>query len=120
MHFLTFVGLTIGISMFATCLANNLHIKYQWKTIDFNFTSAEKRQDAIDKQTFIPNNVIPIGLDVYKDRLFLSFPRLKRGVPASLAYINMTEEAEKRGNKNTQTNFRFNEIIHTNSLVEIR
>lgn len=86
----------IGISLFATCWANNLDIKYQWKTIDFNYTSVEKRQEAIDKQTFIPNNVIPVGLEVYKDRLFLSLPRLKRGVPVSLAYINMTEEAEKR------------------------
>lgn len=89
----------VGISLFATCWANNLEIKYQWKTIDFNYTSAEKRQEAIDKQTFIPNNVIPVGLEVYKDRLFLSLPRLKRGVPASLAYINMTEEAEKRRKK---------------------
>lgn len=102
MHSIKLVSIfIIGISLFATSWANNLEIKYQWKTIDFNYESAEKRQEAIDKQTFIPSNVIPVGLDVYKDRLFLSMPRLKRGVPATLAYINMTAEAEKRSKKHT-------------------
>lgn len=82
----------ISISLFAIhAAAKNLELKFQWKTIDFDFESAEKRQEAIRGRTFIPENVIPVGLDIYKDRLFLSLPRLKSGVPASLAYINLTE-----------------------------
>lgn len=82
----------ISFSLFAVHVAaKNLELKFQWKTIDFDFEIAGKRQEAIDKQTFIPENVIPVGLDIYEERLFLSLPRLKHGVPATLAYINLTE-----------------------------
>lgn len=87
----------VSVTLFAiNALANNLELKFQWKTIDFDYETADLRQNAIDKQTFIPNNVIPIGLDIYKDRLFLSLPRLKHGVPATLAYINLTEVDQKQ------------------------
>lgn len=88
--------IAISISLFAIhAMATNLDLKFQWKTIDFDFESAEKRQEAIQRQTYIPSNVIPVGLDIYKDRLFLSLPRIKPGVPASLAYINLTEADQK-------------------------
>lgn len=87
----------ISFSLFAVHVAaKNLELKYQWKTIDFDFETAEKRQIAINDQVFIPENVIPVGLDIHKDRLFLSLPRLKRGVPATLAYINLTEVDSKQ------------------------
>ncbi|XP_055295578.1 protein yellow-like [Sitodiplosis mosellana] len=84
----------IGFSLFATCWANNnLQTKYKWNLIDFKYEKAEERQAAIENRTFIPANVIPVGLDVYteKNKLFLSLPRLKNGVPASLAYIDLQE-----------------------------
>lgn len=93
MHSIRLWGIfAISFSLFAVHVAaKNLELKFQWKTIDFEFESPEKRQEALDKRTFIAENVIPVGLDIYKDRLFLSLPRLKQGVPATLAYINLTE-----------------------------
>lgn len=83
----------ISLSLFATCWANNnLQTVYKWNVIDFKYDTAEERQAAIDNQTFIPTNVLPVGLDVHENRLFLSLPRLKRGVPASLATINLQGE----------------------------
>lgn len=67
----------------------SLQVKYQWKQIDFAYPSADDRQNAIDNLTFIPENVIPVGLEVYEHRLFVTLPRWKNGVPASLAYINL-------------------------------
>lgn len=85
----------IGLSLFASCCANNnLQSKYEWKAIDFKYSNVSERLAAISSQTFIPANVIPTGLDVHENRLFLSLPRLKRGVPASLAYINMEGKNE--------------------------
>lgn len=82
----------ISFSLFAVHDAvKNLELKFQWKTIDFTYDTAEDRQKAIEEQTFIPENVIPVGLDIYGNRLFLSLPRLRHGVPATLAYINLTE-----------------------------
>lgn len=86
----TMIVLIIGFSVVAACCANNnLQTKYHWKTIDFAYEQPAERQEAIERKTFIPENVIPVGLDVHENRLFLSLPRLKAGVPASLAYINM-------------------------------
>lgn len=87
----------IGFSLFATCWANNnLQTKYKWNVIDFKYEKPEERQAAIDNHTFIPTNVIPVSLDVYENKLFLSTPRLKSGVPASLAYINLQGKSEQQ------------------------
>lgn len=81
----------VGISLFATtCWANNdLKIKYKWNTIDFKYEPSEERNAAIDQKTFIPENVIPVSLDVYGNRLFVSMPRFRSGVPATLATIDL-------------------------------
>lgn len=88
----------IAFSLFATsCWANsNLQTKYKWKLIDFKYDTPEDRQSAIDNARFIPANVIPVGLDVYtdKNKLFVSLPRLKNGVPASLAYIDLQGKSD--------------------------
>lgn len=85
----------IGLSLFASCCANNnLQIKYEWKAINFMYPNDSMRSAAISSEAFIPANVIPTALDVHENRLFLALPRLKRGVPASLAYINMEGKNE--------------------------
>ena len=69
---------------------DNLRVAYHWKQVDFNYPSASARASAISSGTFIPENVIPVGLEVYQNRLFLTLPRWKTGVPASLVYIDMS------------------------------
>lgn len=92
----------IGMLLVTTCRANNnLQTKYEWKLIDFNYDSAEERQEAINNGTFIPENVIPVGIDVHDNRLFVSLPRLKNGVPASLATINMNGKTKTAVSENT-------------------
>ncbi|ETN67900.1 yellow protein precursor [Anopheles darlingi] len=70
---------------------DNLRVAYQWNQIDFEFSSDTERQEALASGRYIPENVIPVGLEVYKKRLFLTLPRWKQGIPASLAYINLNE-----------------------------
>lgn len=57
--------------------------------MDFNYPNAAARANAIASGAFIPENVIPVGLEVYKTRLFMTLPRWRTGVPASLVYIDM-------------------------------
>lgn len=70
---------------------DQLHIKYEWKQIDFEYPTPEARQQALDNKTFIPENNMPMGLEVYEDRLFVTVPRWRAGVPASLNYINLKD-----------------------------
>lgn len=71
---------------------NKLNISYEWKILDFDFGSPEKRESAIQDKSFIPENNLPLGLEVYKNRIFVTVPRWKFGVAASLAYIDRTKD----------------------------
>lgn len=81
----------ILLALLATSVVanDNLRVAYQWKQIDFEFPNIDERQAAITNLTFISENVIPVGLEVYQNRLFITLPRWKKGVPASLAYIDL-------------------------------
>lgn len=71
---------------------DNLNEVFRWKLLDFHFSSDEVRQDAIMTGWFEPYNNIPIGLEVWRDKLFITVPRWKSGVAASLTYINLSGE----------------------------
>lgn len=75
------------------CHANdNFKSKYKWNLLDFEYETPQERIDAIENGSFIPENIIPTGIDVNDNRLFLSLPRLKTGVPASLVTVHMNGE----------------------------
>ncbi|XP_053697507.1 protein yellow [Sabethes cyaneus] len=89
-------GALLAGSGFRFVIGNdNLRVAYQWNQIDFEFPSETERAEALSSRSFIPENVIPVGLEVYKKRLFLTLPRWKTGIPASLAYININETNTK-------------------------
>lgn len=68
---------------------DNLRVAFEWKEIDFKYANAEERWSAIERYEFKPNNVIPFGIEVYQSRLFVTLPRWRDGVPASLAYLDL-------------------------------
>lgn len=86
------IKLLSGVALLAIVAADRLKVEYQWKQIDFKYPSVEERQAAITSMNFIQENVIPVGLEVHKNRLFITLPRWKKGVPASLAYIDLEGE----------------------------
>lgn len=79
---LIFVKITIAM--------DNLRVAYQWKIIDYDFPTDQDRRIAINNREFIPENNLPLGLEVFGDRLFITVPRWKDGVAASLTYIKLT------------------------------
>ncbi|XP_077299773.1 L-dopachrome tautomerase yellow-h isoform X2 [Arctopsyche grandis] len=62
-----------------------LRTLYQWNLIDFNYDSDGERKAALDSKDFIPENTLPLGLEIWKERVFVTFPRWKPGVPCTLA-----------------------------------
>lgn len=65
---------------------DNLRVAYEWKQIEFQYRNAIDRDNSLNHDK---NNVIPVGLEVYKSRLFITLPRWREGVPASLAYLDL-------------------------------
>lgn len=64
----------------------------EWKTLDFAFPGPDFRQLAIRAGEFIPENCVPIDVDVdYQEsspsRIFVSIPRFVTGIPVTLGHI---------------------------------
>lgn len=73
-----------------SALANdNLRVAYEWREMDFKYASPDQKWSAIERGEFKPANVIPFGLEVAGHRLFVTLPRWRDGVPASLAYLDL-------------------------------
>jgi hypothetical protein len=68
-----------------------LDVIFEWKELDFAYPNSRARQQAVESQSFIPSNNVPVGLEVWKNKLFITVPRWKRGVPASLAYVYLNQ-----------------------------
>lgn len=82
--------------MTIACVAyanDNLRVAYQWKQMDFEYPSIQERQFAINNMSLVQENIVPVGIEVYKNRLFITLPRIRAGVPASLAYIDLNGES---------------------------
>ncbi|VEN35137.1 unnamed protein product [Callosobruchus maculatus] len=62
-------------------------IWYHWSQLDFAYLSSDDRERAIRHGDFIPENNLPLGLEVWRDRLFVTMPKWRTGVPASLTVI---------------------------------
>ncbi|XP_063836045.1 L-dopachrome tautomerase yellow-f-like [Ostrinia nubilalis] len=76
-----------------------------WKQIGYkiggvqykNSTDYEYKPDAIhfhdeledSEKFFIQNNNVPIGFEVYGDRVFITVPRRRYGIPSTLNYVEL-------------------------------
>lgn len=60
---------------------------YKWKSMDFAYESDAEREVAIKLKEFVPENNLPLGVEVYGDRIFVSFPKWKQGVPVTLGVV---------------------------------
>ncbi|XP_058808630.1 protein yellow-like isoform X2 [Phymastichus coffea] len=65
-----------------------MQLAYYWKTVDYEFDSEEDRKSLIYSGSFVPENNLPLGLEIWKDKIFISLPRWKKGIPATLATIS--------------------------------
>lgn len=81
---------TILLSLTVICLINvslaidNLKVMYQWKQMDYDWPNNETKQMF---PFYRQEDNLPLGLEVAGNRLFVTVPRWKPGVAASLNYI---------------------------------
>ncbi|KAJ2946018.1 hypothetical protein O0L34_g4938 [Tuta absoluta] len=67
---------------------------FRWKQIDFEYPTPQRRQLDIANGQFIQPNVIPLGVERWKDRVFVSTPAWKKGVPVTLSSLKITSNIE--------------------------
>lgn len=66
--------------------------KFTWKTVDYNWASDEARTAAIERGFYNPESVIILGIDRWRDRLFITVPRWRSGVVSALNYIPLSSK----------------------------
>lgn len=55
--------------------------------MDWNYPDEYSKQQAISSGALIPENALPVGVERWRNKLFVSVPRWKSGIPATLNYI---------------------------------
>ncbi|XP_060805644.1 protein yellow-like [Amyelois transitella] len=81
--------LTVCLLWSITMVSGLIPPRFAWKTLDFAWESPEKREEAISSGSYIPENNMPTGIARWKDKLFITIPRWKKGVPSSLNYLHI-------------------------------
>lgn len=59
----------------AYATATKLEEKFSWKELEFDWPSEEVKQEAIKSGKYIESHNLPLGLDIWKDKLFITVPR---------------------------------------------
>lgn len=79
-------------TLFIEARNTKLEEVYHWNLVDYDYPDDTSRNNAIESKNFIPENNVPLGLDVWKDKLFVTVPRWKAGVSSTLNYISLKGE----------------------------
>ncbi|XP_016948849.1 protein yellow [Drosophila biarmipes] len=69
--------------------AYKLQERYNWNQLDFAFPNARLKEQALASGDYVPQNGLPVGVEHFGSRLFVTVPRWRDGIPATLTYINM-------------------------------
>ncbi|XP_072396946.1 protein yellow isoform X2 [Diabrotica undecimpunctata] len=70
----------------AVCV-QKLQEHFQWNILDYEFPTEAIRRNALLTGRFKPENNLPVGIEIWQDKLFVSVPRWKEGIPATLNYV---------------------------------
>jgi hypothetical protein len=53
--------------------------RFTWKTMDFAYPDERTRQLAIASGEYIPENSLPVGIEIWRSKLFVTIPRWRDG-----------------------------------------
>lgn len=70
-------------------IGQNLKEIIEWNSLDYLFPNSYIRQQALQNGQFVPNNGVPIDIDVdwHKSRIFVTIPRFKSGIPVTFGKL---------------------------------
>lgn len=76
-------------------LANSEEIKtiYSWNVIEYNFPNDNIRNTLISNGDYIEENNMPNGMQIWNDKIFITIPRWKNGVPSNLNFFLKNDES---------------------------
>lgn len=81
--------LFLVLGVFSGGRATNTKLKevFSWKQLDYKFEDESARNLSLETGELIKEHNLPLGLEVWKDKVFITVPRWKSGVPSTLNYV---------------------------------
>ncbi|XP_054276546.1 protein yellow-like [Macrosteles quadrilineatus] len=64
--------------------------RFAWKSLDFDFGEDWVAEAALSQKLFQPENNLPVGIEVWRNKLFITVPRWREGVPSTLNYVDLS------------------------------
>ncbi|KAG5889904.1 hypothetical protein JTB14_008050 [Gonioctena quinquepunctata] len=60
---------------------------FAWKEIDYSWSNEETKRSAVRNGDYVAGNNLPLGMAKWRNKLFITVPRWRSGVPSALNYI---------------------------------
>lgn len=67
--------LVAAVVAVAAADAIKLQERFAWQELEYAWPSPEAKQKAIETGVYTPANNLPLGMDVWRDKLFITVPR---------------------------------------------
>ncbi|KAG5889898.1 hypothetical protein JTB14_008044 [Gonioctena quinquepunctata] len=80
--------------IFIVGAAAELEEVFKWNELSFDWPSEEAKNEALENGDYIPENNVLLGLYKWKNKIFVSIPRWRDGVAATLNYISLNTTSE--------------------------
>ncbi|KAH9641909.1 hypothetical protein HF086_011659 [Spodoptera exigua] len=90
--------------------AVKLQEMFSWNVMDWNYPDPYSRQQAIQSGALVQENALPVGIERWRNKLFVSVPRWKAGIPATLNYIPLDAPYDPSPKLNPYPSFAGNEL----------
>ncbi|XP_034940205.1 protein yellow-like [Chelonus insularis] len=123
----TTISTTYQEDIKANSTLNNekLRLMYFWEQFDFLYPTEAARQQAIESGEYVPGGELLGDIDISHgkedSRLFVTFPRIGKGTPATLGYILSSSIKNKKDIPVVipYPNLEFNKVGNCNSLISV-
>lgn len=73
------LGAVLCVTISAVSGVTKLQEVFNWRQLDFQFPSIQMKQRALADGTYVPTNALPVGIEHWGNKLFVSVPRWKDG-----------------------------------------
>uniref|UniRef100_A0ABD2XG80 Bee-milk protein n=1 Tax=Trichogramma kaykai TaxID=54128 RepID=A0ABD2XG80_9HYME len=94
-HFADMRWIMLVLALVTAVSCHPPEVQYSWDKIDYNFPNESMRQAYTSRGDFIPANNLPVGVATWKDKMFVTVARWKKGVASNLNVIDMSKTTDK-------------------------
>ncbi|CAD1469723.1 unnamed protein product, partial [Heterotrigona itama] len=92
---------------------------YSWNNVEYNFPATVNPDTLMSDGEYIPENNVPLGMEIWEDKIFITVPRWKDGVASNLNYISKNDTSIESPKLTPYPSWEINHINVPNDIVNI-